>query len=103
MLTLGELKNLVKRRRYRFSLHGEQEREADQITVDEFEEAMTSPKAEILESYPNDPRGPSCLVLGFTETGQPIHAVCGRQEEQLIVITIYRPSPQEWMQWRKRR
>jgi hypothetical protein len=31
---------------------------------------------EMLEDYPEDPRGASSLVLGRDEGGRPLHAVC---------------------------
>ena len=97
------VKRFIQQKRYRFSVHAEQEREADHVTVEEFEQALRSPEAEVIEAYPNDPRGPSCLVVGFTIEGRPVHAVLGRQENVLIVITVYQPDPHEWIRWRKRR
>ena len=41
----------------------------------EIEEALGSPQLEFLEDYASDPRGASGLFLGFTNGGQPIHAV----------------------------
>ncbi len=101
----GTLRRLVAERKYEFSKHAEREREADMIPMRELEEALEH--CEIIEDYPDDPRGPSCLVLGFS--GQrPIHAVCSiRQDpEELFLITVYDPSrrPEHWMdQYRRRR
>jgi len=69
------VQSLIKARQYRFSSHAEKERHADQITAEEFEQAM-GVNPEVIEDYPNDPRGVSCLALGFTARGDPIHAVC---------------------------
>ena len=102
-MSLEEIRRLVRRRQYRFSFHAEQQREADHITLDEFEQTITSPEAELIEGYLNDPRGPSYLILGFTRNKHPIHVVCGGHEGLLIIITIYRPNPQEWVDRRKRR
>jgi hypothetical protein len=55
---------LVAEGNYEFSWHAEREREADMIPVRELEEALEN--WEIIEGYPDDPRGPSCLVLGFS-------------------------------------
>jgi Domain of unknown function (DUF4258) len=62
-------------------------------------------RGEIIEDYPNDPRGLSCLVLGMTQEGRPIHVVCGTSEDdQLLVITAYEPSLEEWERdWRIRK
>jgi len=32
----------------------------------------------ILESYPKDKRGSSCLVVGFTKSGKPLHTLLHR-------------------------
>jgi len=65
------------------------------IGIEAIQEALKS--GEIIESYPNDPRGSSCLVLGRGEAGRPIHVVCGRTEEDwLLIITAYEPDPAEW-------
>lgn len=35
---------------------------------------------ELIEDYPDDPRGHSCLLLGYGEEGRPIHVVCAPKE-----------------------
>ena len=43
-------------------------------------------------------------MLGFTEQDAPIHVVCGVAEtEVLIMITVYRPHPDLWVDWVVRR
>lgn len=51
---------------------------------------------EIVEDYPDDVRGHSCLVLGFRGAGQPIHVVCAPKDEYLAIITAYLPDPEQW-------
>ena len=52
---------------------------------------------ELIEDYPEDVRGHSCLLLGFEEdSGDPIHVVCSPKDEYLAVITAYRPKPEQW-------
>ncbi len=97
------IQSQIRAKNYRLSAHAESEREADQITNAEIVEAILSVQAEILENYPTDPRGASCLVLGFTNENQPVHVVCGLAREVVIVITVYRPNASEWIDWRKRR
>jgi hypothetical protein len=74
-------------------------------------ERMIAPKdvesvllgGEIIEDYPTDPRGHSCLLLGFAEGADPIHVVCSPKDEYLAVITAYRPDPGQWSRdFRKR-
>ena len=51
---------------------------------------------EIIEDYPDDPRGPSCLMLGYGGSRRPIHIVCAPQVEYLAIITAYLPNPETW-------
>ena len=71
----------------------------------ELEDALRN--GEIIENYPDDPRGAGCLVLGFCGP-KPIHAVCTikTEPEELFLITVYDPSkrPDKWTEnYRKRR
>ena len=83
--------NKVKSDEYYFSRHGDQERQNDNLTITEVEEALLSGR--ILEQYEDIRQGDSCLVVGFTNEGKPIHVVCGKRETQLVIITVYIPSP----------
>jgi len=99
------IRRLVAEGRYEYSRHAEKERQADMIYVHELEEALCS--CEIIEDYPDDPRGPSCLVLGFAGH-RPVHAVCcvKQDPEEVFLITVYDPSkhPTRWVdQYRRRR
>ena len=51
---------------------------------------------ELVEDYPADPRGHSCLILGFSDDERPIHVVCSPKDEYLAIITAYVPNEQEW-------
>lgn len=99
---LEEVRRLVREGQYRLTLHAENERDQDRIAAREIEEALNSVQAEIIEDYPNDPRGPSFLLLGFTEERKPIHAVCALMDV-LVVVTLYRPDPTRWIEWRRRK
>lgn len=73
------------------------------ISLETIEEAVH--RGAIIEDYPDDPRGPSCLVLGITQAGKPLHVVCGKTgDDQLLVITAYEPNLEEWeADWRTRK
>lgn len=58
---------------------------------------------EIIEDYPQDPRGHSCLMLGSGTDGRPIHVVCAPKMEYLAVITAYVPDRAQWSADCKRR
>lgn len=51
---------------------------------------------ELVEDYPDDVRGPSCLLLGYGADKRPIHVVCAPRAEYLAVITAYLPDPAQW-------
>ena len=51
---------------------------------------------EVIEDYPDDPRGHSCLILGHGNDRRPIHIVCAPKAEYLAIITAYLPSPEAW-------
>ena len=51
---------------------------------------------EVIEDYPEDLRGHSCLLLGFGLEDRAIHVVCAPKLEYLAIITAYLPSPDEW-------
>ena len=103
-MDIGRIRRLVTEGRYGYSRHAERERELDMIYTWELEDALRN--GEIIENYPDDPRGASCLVLGFCGS-KPIHAVCTikTEPEELFLITVYDPSkrPDKWTEkYRKR-
>ena len=90
--------------RYRMSSHAESEREAEGILTRKIEESLLSPECAVVEDYPDDPRGHSALILGFSSEGLPLHVLLGFAESDIIVvITVYRPDLDEWIDWRVRR
>ncbi|MEW5827450.1 MAG: DUF4258 domain-containing protein [Chloroflexota bacterium] len=78
--------------KYTITVHGYEELDKDSITVNILETAIGYDSPEIIEDYPTDPRGASCLVLGWPEPDIPIHVVVGISNENPEVITAYRPS-----------
>jgi hypothetical protein len=79
----AHLQAKVRQQKYRLTIHAEKEREEDQITRQELEEAVLSDQFQVIEDYPLDPRGPSCLLLGFTQASLPtsygMWTSCGRR------------------------
>jgi hypothetical protein len=60
-------------------------------------------QGELIEDYPSDPRGHSCLVLGFGVANRAVHVVCSPKDEYLAIITAYLPDPTQWSDDFKRR
>ena len=72
------------------------------ITSEEVEVVAT--RGEVIEDYPSDPRGHSCLLLGLGEAGRAVHVVCSPKGEYLAIITAYLPDPAQWSEdFRRRR
>ena len=57
---------------------------------------MVLGKGEIIEDYPKDPRGHSCLLLGKGISERPVHVLCAPKDEYLAIITAYLPDEEEW-------
>jgi len=60
------------------------------ISTDEVREVIQY--GEVIENYPDDPRGHSCLLLGYGNNDRPIHVVCSPKDEYLAIITAYIPN-----------
>jgi len=53
-------------------------------------------QGEVIEDYPTDARGHSCLMLGLGFAGRPVHVVCAPKDDYLAVITAYLPDEAKW-------
>jgi hypothetical protein len=72
------------------------------ITPQEVERVVMT--GELVENYPHDSRGHSCLLLGVGDTDRAIHVVCSPKAEYLAVITAYLPDTDQWSSdYRRRR
>jgi len=58
----------------------------------------------VIEDYPEDVRGHSCLMLGWGDGSRPVHVVCAPKRDYLAVITTYLPDAERWESgWETRR
>jgi hypothetical protein len=69
-------------------------RPARMISTAEVE--MVVRTGEVIEDYPEDARGHSCLILGLGRSDRAIHVVCAPKDEYLAIITAYLPDPNRW-------
>lgn len=85
------------------SHHAREEAEADRLKIDEI--CLSVIAGEIIKDYPEDKPYPSCLIYGSNDYGQAIHSVWGYNRETggAVLITVYRPDPARWIDWRIRR
>jgi hypothetical protein len=106
-MDLDALKTAIQQQHRRITGHAVLEMAADQVQPDELWESLLAAAARIIEDYPQDLRGPSCLLLTFV-SGRPIHVVVAYPAKRhaapmgvpavAVVITVYRPDarPHEW-------
>lgn len=78
-----------------YSLHAVRQMVARNITPEEV--AQTVMAGEVIEDYPDDKYGPSCLLFGRTANQRTLHVQCTHPSRPLVkVITAYEPAPAEW-------
>jgi hypothetical protein len=70
--------------------------------IAEAEAAEAILRGKIIEEYPDDKYGPSCLIFGRTRRARPIHVQCCLPPE-IWIITVYEPDPNEWIDFSKRK
>ena len=93
----------IRHNRIRITDHADEEAQADHLSFDEIFFSVL--QGEIIEEYPADKPYPSCLIYGNSFTGEPIHSVWAYNAEAIwaALITVYRPDPERWIEWRTRR
>jgi hypothetical protein len=100
---LEEIRDKLLRGQYKFSKHALDQSIIRHITVAEIEEAIAY-RSEVIEDYPDDKYGPSCLILGFAKERRPLHLQCSHPSRPLIkIIALYRPAPDLWTDFRVRK
>jgi len=79
-------------------------RRAVERNISEAEIRQMAENARAIEDYPQEGYAPSCLLLGFTKAGRPLHIQASYIEsEKVRIITLYEPDPTEWNEFEKRR
>ena len=98
---IERIKKQVEAENYRFTIHGFERCVERYISPNEVKYAMLS--GEVIEDYPKDKYGPSCLIYGVTKEGRILHVQCSI--DPVWVITAYDPTlnPDEWETDFKRR
>ena len=100
---MGDIRRKIATRQYEFSKHAVDQTIIRGITVAELEQAISN-RSEVIEDYPEDKYGPSCLILGFTADGRPLHVQCSYPSRPLVkIVTVYEPDPSLWLDFRIRK
>ena len=64
---------------------------------------MVVERGDLIEDYPGDVRGHSCLLCGRGKGGRNIHVVCSPKDDFLAIITAYLPAESQWSDDRRTR
>jgi heterodisulfide reductase subunit C len=90
-----EIRRKFAEEQFEFSKHAVDQSILRQIRVQEIREAITN--GQIIEDYPDDKYGPSCLICGTIKAQRPIHIQCSYPARSLVkIITVYEPDSQLW-------
>jgi hypothetical protein len=95
--TLKQILALARRGDLKISDHGYDELAEDRILVRDIVSSL--PEAELIENYPEFPKGPCVLVLQHDRDGAPLHAVWGIPKglnSPAVLVTAYRPDSAKW-------
>lgn len=102
-MNIAAIREAVQANRVRITDHADEEAQADKLTFDEITRSVLG--GEVIEDYPTSKPYPSCLIYGPTSGGDPVHTVWAYNErtQGAVLITVYRPDPDRWINWRQRR
>jgi hypothetical protein len=99
---IEEIQEKILAGRFEFSKHAVDQSILRHITLQDIREAIVD--GEIIEDYPNDKYGPSCLISGYTQAGRPLHIQCSYLSRPLVkIITLYEPDANLWVDFKVRK
>jgi hypothetical protein len=101
-MDIEDIIDAIRNYRVRIADHADEETFDDGLTYEEIYFSVIH--GEIIEDYPDDKPYPSCLIMGKNFSGEPIHSVwaCNPVNLWTILITVYRPDPDRWIDWKER-
>jgi Domain of unknown function (DUF4258) len=102
MPVIDAIRKKVAADEFEFSKHAVDQSIIRCISVQELREAISN--GEVIEDYPEDKYGASCLIYGKTADGRAIHVQCSYSSRPMVkVITVYEPDPELWIEFKARR
>lgn len=94
---LETIQELIGAGSFRISEHGYDELAADGLYIKELLKGLLW--AQVVEEYPDYPKGPCVLVLVRSEDMSPVHMVLGIPKGKsgpAVLVTAYRPEQDLW-------
>lgn len=99
---VDEIRAKIASGQFEFSKHAVDQTILRHIRVQDVRDAIAT--GQVIEDYPDDKYGPSCLILGFTKTQRPLHIQCSYPSRPKIkIVTLYEPDPELWIDSKTRR
>lgn len=92
---LEEVRKTAKKRII-YTEHAVDEMNTEEEIISTKEVSQVIFQGEVIEDYPEDKRGHSCLIFAMTDKGRPVHVICSPKEEYLGIITAYVPTEDKW-------
>lgn len=99
-INLTHMQSLVRKGRYRITLHAQKRMDQRGITLEELKDVIYH--GEVIEEYPEDRPYPSCLIMGRVRGGFPLYVVCA-VEKKVHVVTAHWLDPAKWLDPETRR
>jgi len=102
MVGIADIQGKAAQGLFELSKHAVDQSIIRRISIQEVREAIANGK--VIEDYPDDKYGPSCLISGFTTARRPLHIQCSYPSRPLIkIVTLYEPDPEHWIDFERRR
>ena len=99
---IKEIREKISAGLFEFSKHDVYQSIVRRITVQDVREAVA--RGEIIEDYPDDKYGPSCLIFALSGSGRPLHIQCSYPSRPLVkIITLYEPDANLWVDFKVRK
>ena len=100
---IEEIREKISAGLFEFSKHAVDQSIVRRITVQDVREAIS--RGEIIEDYPDDKYGPSCLIfVALSGSGRPLHIQCSYPSRPLVkIITLYEPDANLWVDFKVRK
>ena len=104
-MNIDALKRAVQEGRFIISRHAYRRMSQRGLQLSDLLLAMEA--AEVVE-YAPETQGyplPTWLLLGWLPSGEPVHMLWAFDEEvgEAVLVTTYRPNPDRWIDYRRRR
>jgi hypothetical protein len=102
-MDIADIIKAIQVNRVNITQHARKEAKEDSLLLDEI--FYSTQNGEVIEDYPTDTPYPSCLIYGQNQDGDPVHSVWAYAADSQIavLITVYRPDPNRWIEWKIRK